>query len=253
MANNALIRSILEKCPLESDGSNFLDWELKLQLIIRSEDLVDVLEQDAPVLGTDPSDEEKAASEKYRKDELSVQGLMLASMATELTRKFINNTPKEIIERLSKMFLENARKDRSKITLAFTRCNMAEGSSVNQHMLKMLGYLEKLEKLNAPMHADSAEDIILGSLPPSYRDVVMHLHLREKTMTLDEIHQTLKQAEADMNRHKGEKNVLAISQNSKKIHKGKGKKKIPKTNKGKGGAQESTSKGKKKNSPTPQT
>ena len=62
---------------------------------------------------------------------------------------------------------------------------MAEGSSVNQHMFKMLGYLEKLEKLNAPMHADSADDIILGSLPPSYRDVVMHLHLREKTMTLE--------------------------------------------------------------------
>ena len=224
MANNMLIRSILEKCPLEGDGSNYLDWELKLQLIIRAEDLADVLSVDAPVLGDEPSDNDKAASEKFRKDELSVQGLMLASMATELTRKFINNSPKEIIERLSKMFLENARKERSKITLAFTRCNMAEGSSVNQHMLKMLGYLEKLEKLNAPMHSDSAEDIILGSLPPSYKDVVLHLHLREKAMTLDEIHQTLKQAEADMNRHKGEKNVLAISQNSKKIRKGKGKK-----------------------------
>ena len=211
-----LIRSILEKCPLEGDGSNFLDWELKLQLIIRSEDLADVLVEDAPVLGKDATDEDKAKAEKYRKDELSVQGLMLASMATELTRKFINNTPKEMIERLSNMFLENARRQRSKITLAFTRCNMTEGSSVNQHMLKMLGYLEKLEKLKAPMHADTAEDIILGSLPASYKDVVMHLHLREKAMTLDEIHQTLKQAEADMNRHKEEKNVLATSQNSKK-------------------------------------
>ena len=113
---------------------------------------------------------------------------MLASMATELTRKFLNNTPKEMIERLSGMFMENAHKERSKITLAFTRCNMAEGSSVNQHMLKMLGYLEKLEELNTPMRADLAEDIILGSLPPSYKDVVVHLHLREKAMTLDEIH-----------------------------------------------------------------
>ena len=248
-----LIRSILEKCPLEGDGSNFLDWELKLQLIIRSEDLADVLVEDAPVLGEDSTDDEKAKAEKYRKDELSVQGLMLASMATELTRKFINNTPKEMIERLSNMFLENARRQRSKITLAFTRCNMTEGSSVNQHMLKMLGYLEKLEKLKAPMHADTAEDIILGSLPASYKDVVMHLHLREKAMTLDEIHQALKQAEADMNRHKEEKNVLAISQNSKKVQKGKGKKKIPKKNKGAGDTQASSSKGKKKNSPTPQT
>ena len=64
MANNMLIRSIIEKCPLECDGSNFLDWELKLQLIIRSEDLTDVLVEDAPVLGTEPSDEEKVVSEK---------------------------------------------------------------------------------------------------------------------------------------------------------------------------------------------
>ena len=88
--NNLLIRSILEKCPLESDGSNFLDWELKLQLIIRQEDLANVLEDNAPVLSANTSDEERTVSEKYRKDELSVQGLMLASMATDLTRKFIN-------------------------------------------------------------------------------------------------------------------------------------------------------------------
>jgi gag-polypeptide of LTR copia-type len=94
---------------------------------------------------------------------------------------------------------------------------MTEGSFVNQHMFKMLGYLEKLEKLNAPMHTDSTEDIILGSLPLSYRDVVMHLHLREKAMTMDEINQTLKQAETDMNRHKETKIVLTVSQNSKKV------------------------------------
>jgi gag-polypeptide of LTR copia-type len=129
---------------------------------------------------------------------------------------------------------------------------MAEGSSVNQHILKILGYLKKLKKLIAPMHADSAEDIILGSLPPYYRDVVMHLHLREKVMTLNEIHQTLKQAEANMNRHKEEKNILAVSQNSKKVQKRKDTKKIPKKNKRNGGAQASTSKDKKKNSSTSQ-
>jgi gag-polypeptide of LTR copia-type len=196
---------------LESDDSNYLDWELKLQLTIRSKDLIDVLEQDAPVLGTESSDEDKTAVEKYCKDELSIEGLMLASMTIELIHKFINNTPKEMIEHLSKIFLVNARKERSKITLAFTRYNMVEGPSVNQHMLKMLSYLEKLEKLSAPMHVDSVEDIIIDSFLSSYKDVVIHLHMREKTMILDEIHQTLKQAKADMNRHKEEKNVITVS------------------------------------------
>jgi hypothetical protein len=65
---------------------------------------------------------------------------------------------------------------------------MTEGSSVNQHMLKILNYLKKLEKLSAPMHTNSVEDIILGTLSPYYRDIVIHLHLCEKAMTLDEIH-----------------------------------------------------------------
>jgi hypothetical protein len=90
-----------------------------------------VLEQDAPVLGNEASDEDKVTAEKYRKDELSVQGRMLTSITTELTRKFINNTQKEMIERLAKIFLENARKEHSKITLAFTRYNMTDLLSTN--------------------------------------------------------------------------------------------------------------------------
>ena len=61
MANNVLIRSILEKCPLEGDGSNFHDWEFKLQLIIRAEDLADVLVESAPILGIEPTAEETVA------------------------------------------------------------------------------------------------------------------------------------------------------------------------------------------------
>jgi hypothetical protein len=56
---------------------------------------------------------------------------MLASIATELACKFINNIPKEIMKCLSKMFMENAHKEHLMITLAFTRCNMMEGSSIN--------------------------------------------------------------------------------------------------------------------------
>ena len=81
----------------------------------------------------------------------------------------------------------------------------------------MLGYLEKLEKPNAPMHADLDENVILGSLPPSYRDVVMHIHMHENIMALDKILQTLMQTDADITKHNEEKNVLVISQNCKKF------------------------------------
>ena len=252
MTSNLLIRAIIEKYPLENDGSNFLDWSLKLNLILRQEDISYVLNDEMPTLGENATPEEIAKKEKFRKDELVVQGIMLGSMASELQRKYLEYAPKKMIEQLSKAFEESARKERYRTTLAFIGCKMAEGTSVNLHMLKMMGYLEKLEKLKAPIPGDIAEDIILGSLPSSYKDFVMHLHMREKAPTLDEIHQSLKQAEVDLNKGKGERNVLAISQESKKISKNKGKKgtKTPAKGKGKGVAQVSTSKSRK---PTPQT
>jgi hypothetical protein len=92
----------------------------------------------------------------------------------------------------------------------------------------MLGYLKKLEKPNAPMHADLDENIILGSLPPSYRDVVLHIHMHENIMALDKILQTSMQADVDITKHNEEKNVLLISQNCNKSKTKKGKRDIRK-------------------------
>ncbi|XP_078154774.1 uncharacterized protein LOC144550669 [Carex rostrata] len=136
---------------------------------------------------------------------------------------------------------------------------MMEGESVSVHFFKVQGYLEKLEKLKSPIPEDIAKDLILRSLPYSYKDFIMHYHMREKSMTMNEIHNALKTAEVDMEKKK-EKSVLAIAPNSKKIAKNKGKTKS-KTSKARslfkgktGGAQASTSKGNKvKNSSSSNT
>ena len=130
---------------------------------------------------------------------------------------------------------------------------MLEGESVSMHFLKVQGYLEKLEKLNAPMPKDIAEDIILGSLPASYKDFIMHYHMRENKMSLNELHNALKTAEVDMGKTK-DKSVLAIAPSSKKIAKNKDKGKEKNKNnpsKGKSGAAQASSS--KRNKPTPDT
>ena len=38
---------------------------------------------------------------------------------------------------------------------------MAEGSSVNEHVLKMIGYIEQLKELNVGMDFDLQIDLIL--------------------------------------------------------------------------------------------
>ena len=87
MTSNLMIRSIIEKCPLEKDGSNFMEWELKICLILRQEDLSYMLEKDNPTQGDNATQEEKTAKEKFRKDEVVVQGIILRSMASKLRKK----------------------------------------------------------------------------------------------------------------------------------------------------------------------
>jgi hypothetical protein len=45
---------------------------------------------------------------------------------------------------------------------------MGEGSSVSAHVIKLQGYIQRLEALGVPFPADFRTDMILKSLPPSF-------------------------------------------------------------------------------------
>ena len=165
------LRSMVEKAPLANDGSNYSDWYLKLCIVLRLEDLLQILDDPEPV-PTDPSkptETEKEAQKKWKEQEKIVQALILATIGDQMQRKFINDSDKEIMSELAKLFTDSARKERYRTTLALTRCKMMECESVSMHFLRMQTYLEKLEKMNTPMPEELAEDIVLGSLPVSYK------------------------------------------------------------------------------------
>ena len=175
------LRSMVEKNPFANDGTNFSSWILKLKIILRLENLSFVREQDDPVFvdEANPTQEELADKSYWEEQSVVVQSLMLSTMGDQLQRKFFDTPAKEIIAQLEKMFTDSVSKERYRTTIALTRCKMLEGESVSMHFLKVQEYLKKFEKLKAPMPADIAEDIILGSLPASYKDFVMHYHVRE--------------------------------------------------------------------------
>ena len=77
MSNDNLkftLRSIVEKNKL--NGTNFLDWERNLRIVLRSEEREDVLSTPIPVITDTSSDEEKANEEKLRSESLPVTCLM---------------------------------------------------------------------------------------------------------------------------------------------------------------------------------
>ena len=81
---------------------------------------------------------------------------------------------------------------------------MEVGSSVATLVLKMIGLIEKLEKLGFMLHHQLSVDLILQSLPPSFSNFVMNFKLTQvETSTLPELLNMLKTAEDSIRKEKG--------------------------------------------------
>ncbi|XP_015381952.2 uncharacterized protein LOC107175103 [Citrus sinensis] len=117
---------------------------------------------------------------------------------------------------------------------------MTEGS-VNEHVLKMIDYIEQLEALNFSMDGELAIDLILQSLPDSFSQFIMNFNMNKMECSLAELLKMLNTAETCI---KKPKDVMAIEGSSAK--KGKKKKFQPKAKGGikKGKANKPNDKGK---------
>ena len=144
------LRSVLEKDKL--NGSNFLDWARNLRIVLKQEKKLEVLDHPLP---DEPARNANAAAreafEKKKNDSNDVTCLMLATMSPELQKQFVDSEAFQIMTHLKEMFQEQARHERFVTTKALTSCKMAPGTSVSSHVLKMKGYIDTLEKLDAPI------------------------------------------------------------------------------------------------------
>ena len=135
-----------------------------------------------------------------------------------------------MIQGLREMFGNQARAERYNVSSSLFACKLTEGSPVSHHMMKMIGYIESLERLGSPLNADLAIDVILQSLPPSYKKFIMNFHMNNIEKTLSELHSMLKTAEKSIKQHSN--HVMVVQKENKKRKrwmppKGKAKGKVP--------------------------
>ena len=90
----------------------------------------------------------------------------------------------------------------------------------------MMGYIDNLAKLDAPISQELATDIILQSLLSSFDQFILNYNMNNLTKTLTELHGMLKTAEPNI--RKDTLNVLMVQggKKFKKFGKNKGKGKI---------------------------
>ena len=132
-----------------------------------------------------------------------------------------------MLNHLKALYDKRARNERYDISQELFHCKMEVGSSVATHVLKMIGLIEKLEKLGFMLHHQLSVDLILQSLPPSFSNFVMNFNLTQvETSTLPELLNMLKTAEDSIKKEKGY--VLMVEPSKKRKFKSGPKKTIKK-------------------------
>ena len=105
-----------------------------------------------PPLPEEPADdapaEEKTAYRKVCDNNLEISCLMLTCMEPDIQMQFeTNHEAHDMIVVLQDMFQTQARTERFNVSKAFVESKLAEGAAVGPHVIKMVGYTQRLEKL----------------------------------------------------------------------------------------------------------
>ncbi|KAI3739760.1 hypothetical protein L2E82_30171 [Cichorium intybus] len=91
-----------------------------------------------------------------------------------------------------------ARRERSEIVKSHKLYKLEEGTSVCTHVHKIKSYIDRLDNLGVHFPKELATDVVLNSLPRSYRKFIMNYDKNHLHMTLIELHGMLKTAEASL-------------------------------------------------------
>ncbi|KAI4345054.1 hypothetical protein L6164_012222 [Bauhinia variegata] len=152
--------------------------------------------------------------------------LMMATIDSKLQKQHENIDVFDMLRHLKKLYKGQVCHERYDVSKALFGCKLAEGSPIRLHMLKMIGYVESLERLGALFGQELATNLILQSLPTSYNQYVMNYSMNESDKFLLELLSKLRIVEQNLNMAKPMDTMMI--RKSKKKQKGKGKTRKPK-------------------------
>ncbi|KAL0329349.1 UNVERIFIED_CONTAM: hypothetical protein Sradi_4921600 [Sesamum radiatum] len=101
-----------------------------------------------------------------------------------------------ILQLMKEVYVIPDKHTRYVATKEFFRAKMTEGSSLQEHGVKMLSLVEKLEDLKAGLHSDTYIDVIIQSLPLSYDPFIVNFNMHGLEKSINELINMLVQYEA---------------------------------------------------------
>ncbi|KAL0300391.1 UNVERIFIED_CONTAM: hypothetical protein Scaly_3048400 [Sesamum calycinum] len=134
------------------------------------------------------SPEECITFQKWLEDNHKIRSIILASMTNDIQKQYdrLEDVPL-IMLRMKEVYAFPDRHINMPQQKAFFGTNMAEGSSVQSHGVKMLSLVEKLEDLKVGVDNDTYIDVILQSLPPSYVPFIINYNMNGLEKSIHEL------------------------------------------------------------------
>ncbi|KAK8631621.1 hypothetical protein V6N13_028404 [Hibiscus sabdariffa] len=131
-----------------------------LRIVLKQERKEYVIEEPVPdELAANASRADKDKFKKHMDDMLDVNCLMLVTMSPELQKQHEDMIAYDMIQNLKEIYEGQARQERYETSKALFQCKMSEGSPVGAHVIKMMGYIQTLEKLGFPLKNELATDL----------------------------------------------------------------------------------------------
>jgi hypothetical protein len=164
--------AFLEKEKLKNAGSNFTTWFCTLKIILAPHMMGYVLDAaigEAPK--EDASKDNKTVYQTKMDDASFVQSGMLFAMESDLQKHFEKMSAFDIITDLKVVFAPQAWVERYKASELFFSSRMDKHNSVSEHMVKMSGYVQRLNALECQIPNELTIDRVLQSLPLAIKDL----------------------------------------------------------------------------------
>ncbi|KAL4291726.1 hypothetical protein GQ457_14G020970 [Hibiscus cannabinus] len=152
-------RFLLRQDPLSPFEASPLSSFLKQE---RKEYVIEEFVPNDPGANAPRADKDKF--NKHMDDMLDVGCHMLATMTPELQKQHEDMVAYEMIQNLKEIYEGKARQERYETSKALFQCKMSEGSPMGAHVIKMMGYIQTLEKLGFALNDELTLPQLLGML-----------------------------------------------------------------------------------------
>ncbi|KAL0315060.1 UNVERIFIED_CONTAM: Retrovirus-related Pol polyprotein from transposon TNT 1-94 [Sesamum calycinum] len=182
--------------------TNYTDWLSNLGIVLDYENKGYIMDKPLPQTLLDgSSSEESETFERWYADHRKVRSIILAFMSNYVQKQYYRlDDVASILQCMKEVYAIPDRHTSYIATKEFFRAKMTEGSSVQEHGVKMLSLVEKLEDLKAGLENNTYIGEILQSFPLSYDPFIVNFNMNGLEKSINDLIDMLVQYKATINK-----------------------------------------------------